>query len=248
MGLVFDFTESKAYEKWAHQFKSRLDTELEFNLMRQLLKPATGESVIDIGCGIGHSLMHLLNAGLQVTGLDPSPYMLDISQSVVGNRVDLYRGFAEDLPFDDNSFNHASIFTTLEFVDNPRKALAEAFRVAKDRVFLGVLNRYAIQGANRRATSPSIEAVYEKARFFSIWELKGLIRDLGGAMPVRWRTICQFPNTSGKFASSFERSRIVQRCPFGSFAGMVITLVPRVRTRPLALRYSPKQSPGELYG
>jgi hypothetical protein len=34
----------------------------------------------------------------------------------------------------------------------------------------------------------------------------------------------------------------VQRCPFGTFAGMVITLVPRFRTRPLALRY---QAPGE---
>jgi ubiquinone/menaquinone biosynthesis C-methylase UbiE len=41
------------------------------------------------------------------------------------------------LPFDDNSFNHACLFTSLEFVDDPKKALAEAFRVAKDGCLSG---------------------------------------------------------------------------------------------------------------
>jgi hypothetical protein len=38
-----------------------------------------------------------------------------------------------------------------------------------------------------------------------------------------------------------EGSGLVQRFPFGTFAGMVVTLVPRFRTRPLAIRYQPKK-------
>ena len=35
------------------------------------------------------------------------PYMLDLAAKYLCNRVDLHRGVAEDMPFDDNSFNHA---------------------------------------------------------------------------------------------------------------------------------------------
>ena len=145
MGHIFDFNEAKSYEQWFSRPQNKAAFELEKQLMRDLLQPMRGESVLDIGCGSGACLAALLEMGLQVTGLDPSSYMLDMSLENMGNRVDLYRGFAEDLPFDDNSFNYSCLFTTLEFVDDPAKALQEAFRVTKDRVFIGVFNRYALK-------------------------------------------------------------------------------------------------------
>ena len=54
---------------------------------------------------------------------------------------------------------------------------------------------------------------------------------------MSWRTVCQLPTTSNSLLSRLERSRLVQRCPFGTFAGVVVSLVPRFRTRPLTLRY-----------
>ena len=45
---------------------------------------------------------NLSAVALQVTAIDPSPYMLDIAFRHFGNRMEFYRGFAEDLPFDDN--------------------------------------------------------------------------------------------------------------------------------------------------
>jgi ubiquinone/menaquinone biosynthesis C-methylase UbiE len=216
--------------------------------MRDLLQPMRGETVLDIGCGTGACLVAFLEMGLRVTGLDPSTYMLDIALEKIGKRADLYRGYAEDLPFDDNSFSYASLFTTLEFVEDHRKALEEAIRVAKDRIFIGVLNRYAIKGIQRRVKGIFTPTIFNHAKFFSVWELKQIIRELIGNTPVSWRTVCQLPSNSGKFVNSLEQSKIIQRCPFGAFAGIVVTLVPRFRTRPLTMRYQAKNPGGIVTG
>lgn len=242
MGYVFNFNDAIAYDKWCCYPGNRFSADLESCLMLQMLKPVKGESILDIGCGTGLSLVHFLETGLQVTGLDPSPYMLDIALQKVGNKADLYRGIAEDLPFEDNSFNYACLITTLEFVDNPEKALREAFRVAKDRVFLGVLNSYALKGIQRRVKGIFTETIYNRARFYSIWELKQLIKKIIGDVPVSWRTVCQFPTSSGKIIQKIEKFHIVQRFPFGAFTGMLITLVPRFRARPLAITYRTKRA------
>lgn len=244
MGHVFDFHEAKAYDKWLKKPHNKSAFELETHLMRDLLQPMRGESVLDIGCGTGMCLAALLEMGLQVTGLDPSTYMLDIALEKIGHRANLYRNYAEDLPFDDNSFNYTCLFTTLEFVDDPKKALKEAFRVTKDRVFIGVLNRYAIKGIQRRVKGIFTPTIFNHAKFFSVWELKQMIRDIMGPVPVAWRTVCQLPTSSGKFVYNLEQSKIIQRCPFGAFAGMIVTLVPRLRTRPLTMRYQAKGPSG----
>lgn len=241
MGYVFDFQDARSYAAWVQRQRNEWDADLERNLMVSLLRPAEGESVLNIGCGTGHSTLPLLEMNLHTTGIDPSPYMLDIAYDTLGNRVELFRGYAEDLPFDDNSFNHAFFFISLEFVDDPAKALAEACRVAKDKVFIGFINRYAIKYLQLRLRGLFHASIYNHAHFFSIWELKRMVRELAGPVPINWRTVCQLPNSPGKVRWSIEKSEFVQRCPFGTFCGMVITLVPRLRTRPLALRYEAKR-------
>lgn len=248
MGHIFDFNDAINYEKSFNNPCNRLAADLENQLMIDLMMPVPGETVLEIGCGTGASLLPFLDMGLHATGIDPSPYMLDIALKNVGNRVDLHRGFAEDLPFDDNSFNYACLITTLEFVEDPKKALEEAIRVAKDKLFLGVLNRYAIKGIQRRIKGVFSRTIYNHAHFFSVWELKQLIRALLGDVPISWRTVCQLPSASGSISRRIEQSTLLQKCPFGAFAGMVVTLVPRYKTRPLSVTYKPKQSSGVVAG
>lgn len=242
MGYVFDFQDARAYTQWAARQPNQWASAMECELMLHLLKPAAGESILDIGCGAGVGTLPLLEMGLNVTGLDPSPYMLELSSNRLGHRVDLYRGYAEDLPFEDNSFNHALFFLSLEFVEDTVKAVEEACRVAKDKIFFGILNRFALRGVQRWRKDFWGAEVFNHARLFGVWELKKLVRSVAGPVPVSWRTVCQLPHGSAKVFQSIERSDIVQRCPFGAFAGMVVTLVPRFRTRPLAMRYTPKAS------
>jgi SAM-dependent methyltransferase len=242
MGYVFDFHDAREYAQSVLQHHNQCVVSLESRLMLNLLGPVAGESVLDIGCGTGISLEPLLEAGINVTGIDPSPYMLDLAAARLGHRVELYRGFAEDLPFDDNSFNHACFFTSLEFVNDPAKAIEEACRVAKDKIFIGFLNRFALKGFQRRLKGVFTTTIFNRARFFSVWELKAMVRTMAGPVPVEWRTVLQLTSGKGKYTQAFEQSQLVQRCPFGAFAGLVVVLVPRFRTRPLAIRYQPKKT------
>ena len=248
MGYVFDFNDALNYDYWFDKPQNRFTASLEFRLMLDMLKPMEGDSVLDIGCGTGVSLLPFLDRGLRITGIDPSPYMLDIAFKKVGHRVDLHRGSAEDLPFDDNSFNHACFITTLEFVEDPRKAIEEACRVAKDRIFIGMLNRYALKSMQLRLKGIFTKSIYNHAQFFSIWELKKIIRTILGDVPITWRTVCQFLSASGKITSSIERSSLVQRCPFGAFAGIVFAPVPRYMTRPLSITCRAKPTTNALAG
>lgn len=242
MGYIFTADDAVAYKEWSGKPKNRAAIELEGCLMISMLRPMLGERVIDIGCGTGAAFTPFFEKRLSVTGLDPSQYMLDTASNNFGNRADLHKGFAEDLPFGDNSFNHACFVKTLEFTENPEKAIREACRVAKNSVFIGFLNRHSLRGTGLRVKRIFTNTIYNHARLFSIWELKHTIRTILGDVPVSWRTICQFSNGRGKICKTMECSQLVQRCPFGAFAGITITLVPRFRTRPLELPCTPDPS------
>ncbi|MCP4112916.1 MAG: class I SAM-dependent methyltransferase [Desulfobacteraceae bacterium] len=248
MGYVFNFSDANKYEQWCASSKNRLAAELENRLMLAMLKPVKGETVLDIGCGTGSYLFPFIERGLQVTGLDPSPYMIDIASRNMGNRVDLHKGVAEDLPFDDNSFNCVCLIKTLEFVDDPEKAVEEACRVAKDRIFIGIINRYSSKAANLRVRRIFTKNIYNHAHFFSIWELKNTVRRIVDNVPVSWRTVGRFPSIFGEIGQRMEQFFIVQRLPFGAFAGMTVILVPRFRARPLELPHSANRAGAAMAG
>jgi SAM-dependent methyltransferase len=236
MGYVFDFKDAGNYDTWIDKGKNRHCLDLEIKLILDLLCPEKGQRILDIGCGTGISLAPLLEKGLSLTGIDPSPYMLDLAHKRLGDSVDLHRGVAEDLPFDDNSFDAALLFTSLEFTDRPAKAIEEACRVAKDQVVIGVLNRYAPQNMFRRFKSFFFTNMYTNAHFFSIWELRQILFAILGNVPIKWRTTPQLPFVSGPWVSYVENLRLVQKSFCGSLIGMQIKPVPKFRTRPLALK------------
>ncbi|MBW1695275.1 MAG: class I SAM-dependent methyltransferase [Deltaproteobacteria bacterium] len=248
MGYVFDFKDSREYQQLMSLPANRATADHECRLMLEMLNPLPGNTILDIGCGLGLNFSALLSEGLQITGIDPSPYMLDIAKKKATNRIDLHRGYAEDLPFEDNSFNYSCLTSTLEFVEDPQRAIEEACRVAKDRIFLGFLNRYAINGIQLRVKGVFTKTIYNHARFFSVWELKRLVRSLMGDVPISWRTACQLPQTFGGVAEKIEQISAVQRCPFGAYVGMTISLMPRFRTKPMPLGYRPKRRTGVVTG
>lgn len=236
MGYVFDFKDALNYERWLSEDKNQQILALETALMAALLRPVCGERLLDIGCGTGVSLKPFLGKGIELTGIDPSPYMLDIAQVNLGHRVDLHRGYAEDLPFEDNAFHHACLFLTLEFCDDPVAAIGEACRVAKDRVFIGILNKYSLTAAQYRVQALFTESIYRRARFFGIGQTRRMVYSQVGRVPFIWRTVLQLPATPKGLVYHIESNRLVQRSPFGAFAAMIAVPVPRLKAIPLALK------------
>lgn len=246
MGYVFTIDDARRWDAWWEKPANRFVMDLEHDLMMGMIEPKRMDTVLDIGCGGGGTTSFLVRKGMNVTGLDPSSPVLEVASEKVAHRADLHRGVAEDLPYDDNSFHYACLYKTLEFVDDPRKALEEACRVAKYRVFVGMVNPCSFRGSGLRIRRLFGGTVYRHARFIGLWELKGMIRDLVGDVPVQWRTVGQLPSRPGRITRYMEKSQYVQKCPFGAFVGISVTLVPRFRARPLQLKARPKPSTGAV--
>jgi len=236
MAYEFDFKAAQDYDAFFEKGRARHRLDLEIALISSLIRPMPGKRLLDIGCGTGLSLEPFVNQGMSLTGIDPSLYMLDKAAERFGNRVDLHRGTAENLPFDDNSFDTALLFFSIEFSDRPAKAIEEACRVAREQVVIGVHNRCAPHNMARRVKSFFFPDMYSGARFFSVWDLKTMMNLILGKVPVKWRTTVQFPLLSGRLVSKVERCRLIQWSYWGSFIGMRIKPVPKFRTRPLVLK------------
>jgi ubiquinone/menaquinone biosynthesis C-methylase UbiE len=237
MGYVFDFNAAQEYDRWCRDPENRFVADLEDQLLLRLLKPVRGERVLDIGCGTGRHLQMFLDMGLDVTGLDASSPMLNMAKKRLGHRAALHLGFAEDLPFEDNSFNISTMITTLEFVEDTHKAVEEACRVTKDHIFLGVLNRYSLKGIERRIKGIFSKSLFNRARFFGIWGLTREVRSCVGKTPLRRATVPQLPASWNKYTQYVERLPLVQIVPFGTFIGMAVTLVPLFRTQNIPIKY-----------
>lgn len=248
MGYIFNFKDTIEYNKWFEKPRNRAIYNLEKKLMADMLQATKGETLLDIGCGTGESITSHIEMGLSVTGIDPSRHMLGYAIKKIGNRAELRLCFAEDLPFDDNSFNYASFFTSLEFIDDPKKALEEACRVAKDKLFIGILNSYSVNTAGIRIKKYFSETVYKHAKFFNVWEIKNMIKDLVGDVPVSWRTIHGLPFKPDIVPDKFSKTDFVKKNPFGSFIGIVVILMPRFRTKPIAIKYPVKQNSAAIAG
>jgi SAM-dependent methyltransferase len=169
------------YEDWYRHEGRRAD-----RLEKRLLGSLLGElrpfrSVVEVGAGTGHFTRRLgeRSAG-PVVGLDRSMEMLRHARPE--GRVRYVLGDAAALPFRDRGLDLVAFVTTLEFVADPRRALAEALRVARRGVLVGALNRRSLLGRRLiRKAGP----IWSSARLVTVRELRRLVREAGGGEAVR---------------------------------------------------------------
>lgn len=91
------------------------------------------EAVLDVACGTGDLTLAYAQAGTNsVVGLDYTAEMLDIARERKAHeKITYQQGDAQDLPFEDATFDVLSIAFGLRNVGEPAKALAEFRRVLK---------------------------------------------------------------------------------------------------------------------
>lgn len=94
---------------------------------------APGQAVLDVACGTGALTLaaaRIVGPDGRVTGLDANPEMLAVARRK-SDAVDWREGRAEELPFEEGSFDAVvSQFAFMFFDDGPR-ALSEMMRVLK---------------------------------------------------------------------------------------------------------------------
>src|SRR5215510_8462413 len=100
---------------------------------RELIPKASG-AVLEIGVGSGLNLPFYPATVTRLAAVDPSPQLLSMARRNVSTLtfpVDLSCRGAEELPFDDLTFNTAVLTWTLCTIPDPIRALAEIRRVLK---------------------------------------------------------------------------------------------------------------------
>jgi ubiquinone/menaquinone biosynthesis C-methylase UbiE len=150
---------AEQYDSWYRTPRGVWIGEIEFRLLRELLQPRAGESLLDLGCGTGYFTRRFAReAGVVATGLDPDEAWLDFARAHAAAGETYLGGVAQALPFADRSFDLALSVTALCFVPEERRALKEMLRVTRRRFAIGLLNRGSLlhgekadRGAHRGA-------------------------------------------------------------------------------------------------
>ena len=147
--------------------------------MRGYLFYVVGEAegrVLEIGAGTGHSFPCYEKAR-EVVATEPDPFMLAQARKRLEElgltHVELCRHVAEDLPFEDGSFDHVVSVLVLCTVKDARRALLEARRVLKPGGTLRFIEHVRYDGGLRGLVQDAIAPVW---------------RCLGGGCHVNRRT------------------------------------------------------------
>jgi len=129
----------------------------------EMLAPAPGEQLLEIGFGTGHVLARLAQAAGptgRVFGIDISENMLAqtrelLTQENLTERVTLACGDAEDLPYSGASLDGIFMCFTLELFDTPDipRVLAQCQRVLRPggRIVVAAVSKEGTQGFVLRA-------------------------------------------------------------------------------------------------
>ncbi|WP_280300765.1 class I SAM-dependent methyltransferase [Nocardia abscessus] len=111
-----------------------------------------GERILDVGCGTGEFLRHILHSGHRghLVGIDLRPEAVEATNRTRG--LHAYRASAEDLPFGDSVFDRAAAKHVLYYLPDPAHALRELRRVTRPggRVCVSI---------NHTQTAPRIHAL-----------------------------------------------------------------------------------------
>ncbi|MCV2867616.1 methyltransferase domain-containing protein [Defluviimonas sp. WL0002] len=90
-----------------------------------------GSRVLDIACGTGilaRDARSAIGETGRVTGLDPAPGMIATAQEIAPD-MEWVRGSAEDLEFEDATFDRVLCQFGMMFFQHPQKAVKEMYRV-----------------------------------------------------------------------------------------------------------------------
>jgi demethylmenaquinone methyltransferase/2-methoxy-6-polyprenyl-1,4-benzoquinol methylase len=177
---------------------------------------APGDRVLDACCGTGDLALAAHAAGGRVTGLDFSPRMLERARRKT-TEIEWVQGDLLALPFEDASFDTATIGFGLRNVDDLDRALNELRRVLRPDGRLGMLDIVRPKGL--------------LAPFFRVWfdgviPLIGRVLPGGAAYSYLPASVRRFPGP-GELGARVEEAGFasVGRCRLGG--GIVALLTAR---------------------
>jgi SAM-dependent methyltransferase len=167
-----------------------------------------GMRVLDVACGTGNAAIPAAQAGARVTGLDLVPKLLEAGRAkadAAGLEIDWAEGDAEELPFQDGSFDR--VFSTFGhmFAPRHRRVADEMVRVCRKdgaAIVTATWTAEGVFGAISAASAPYMPPPPEYASPPILWGSEEYIREMFGSV-----------------ATDFEFERHVNRIEWDSLEG-----------------------------
>jgi len=146
--------ESTKYPEGAKEFfeeirKDRYEVYAPWLLKTFKFEQYKNKKVLEIGVGVGTDHLELAKAGAILTGIDITPKSIELTKKNLelhGYKSNLLVADAENLPFEDNSFDVVYSFGVLHHVPDTQKAIHEVYRVLKpnDKAIIALYHKYSL--------------------------------------------------------------------------------------------------------
>ncbi|WP_137286606.1 methyltransferase domain-containing protein [Halorussus salinisoli] len=137
MGILEDKSRARLFYKYLSKVYDTVNPFIWNEEMRDealaMLDIQEGDRVLDVGCGTGFATEGILEHTRNVHGLDQSVHQLEKAWAKLGKHdpVSFYRGDAERLPFEDDSFDVVWSSGSIEYWPDPVATLRDMRRVVK---------------------------------------------------------------------------------------------------------------------
>ena len=119
----FDHT----YKKWGFMYLRPLEA---YRIFATIINPKPTSKHLDVACGLGLLLKAISVKTKNINGIDLSDQAIEIAQEYCPEST-LTQGNAENLPYEDETFDSISCIGSLERMLDRKKVLAEQRRVGK---------------------------------------------------------------------------------------------------------------------
>jgi ubiquinone/menaquinone biosynthesis C-methylase UbiE len=190
----------------------------------EFLPPVQGQRVLEIACGRGGFSRFLGSRGASVWGADFSASAVAIAREKVlrnpslTDRVTYVQADAQDMPFEENSFDIVVSCETIEHVPNPAAAVREMYRVCKPGGmlylttpnYLNFMGLYLMYAAIRH---PDLKSSQPLDKRFLFPQIRRFITEAGWKIVRTDGTVHQFPFIPGRDPIRFpslERNRALR--------------------------------------
>jgi len=121
------------------------------NNLEQLVGSLEGKKILDVGAGWGDFVLFCLEQGYDAVGLELDDDKIKKARERLSPQQ-MVQGKAENLLFQDSSFDFINIGEVIEHVRDPKKVLQETYRVLKPggNVYISVHNRFGLYDTHFR--------------------------------------------------------------------------------------------------